>query len=93
MVSMFLWKQGKFQEFLRLVQKREKRGYDSYFEAALEMPLEKIIPLWKSYLAEVEAHRAEIMRWPPSGILKDEPAFQQFIKVYGIPVSVRKDEG
>lgn len=87
MVSMFLWDQGKFQKFLQLVQKREKNGYDSCFEAALEMPLDSIVPLWKSYLGKVAASRREIMRLPPSAVLKDETTFKRFIQFHGIPIA------
>jgi len=86
MVSMFLWQQGKFQRFLQLIQKREKNGYGSYFEAALEMPVERVIPLWKSYLNDVAARRNAIMRLPPSTIVKDEPTFKEFTRVFGIEI-------
>jgi len=39
LVSIFLWEQGKFKQFLDLVKRREKNGYDSYFEAAMEIPI------------------------------------------------------
>ena len=85
-VSMFLWEQGKFQRFLQLIQQREKHGYDSYFEAALEMPIERVLPLWKRYLIEVAARRSQVLRLPPSAILPDEPTFQKFIKFHQVPV-------
>ena len=84
MVSMFLWEQGKFQRFLELLQKREKNGYGSYFEAALELPIERVIPLWRRYLEEVSARRGQIMRLPPSAILRDRASFKQFVNTYGI---------
>src|ERR1700687_1886915 len=39
MVSVFLWEQGNFRRFLRLIAAKDQRGYPSYFEAAMEMPL------------------------------------------------------
>src|SRR5438876_3632533 len=92
MVSMFLWEQGKFQRFLQLIQQQKKDGYESYFEAALEMPIERIVPLWKRYLIKVAERRSEILRWPPSAILADEPTFQKFIEFYGVPVDKMKTE-
>lgn len=87
LVSMFLWEQGKFKQFLQLIQKREKNGYDSYIEAAMGMPIDRIIPLWQDYLNKIVARRSEIMRLPLSSILPDEPTFQNFIQAYGIPVT------
>jgi len=86
MLSMFLWQHNKLQRLLQLIQKRQKNGYRSYFEAAMEMPLEQIIPLWKRYLTDVARRRNEIMRLPPSTVLRDEGAFQTFIKRSGILV-------
>lgn len=91
MVSMFLWEQGKFQRFLQLIQKRDKNGYDSYFEAALGMPIKEIIPLWNTYLGDVAARRNNIMRLPPSNVLNDEMTFQKFIKSYGIPLAQSRE--
>src|SRR5262249_9083018 len=64
LVSMFLWKQNKFKRFLELIQKKQKNGYDSYFEAALEMPIDKVVPLWQDFLISVAAQRSEIYRLP-----------------------------
>ena len=84
MVSMFLWSEGKFPRFLQLIQRREKNGFPSYFEAAMEMPVERLIPLWRDYLNQVAAHRTEIIRLPPSTILPDEPSFRAFLNTYGV---------
>ena len=86
MVSMFLWEQGKLKRFLQMVNKRQQNGSGSYFEAALGMPIERVIPLWQNYLKEAAARRGEIMGLPPSTILPDEPTFQKFIEHYGIAV-------
>ena len=86
LVSVFLWEQGKFKEFLHLIQTQEKNGYNSYFEAAMEMPIDRIVPLWQSYLNTIDGRRSQIMRLPTSIILPDKPAFQKFNEIYGIPV-------
>jgi hypothetical protein len=85
-VSMFLWEQGKFKQFLQLVQKREQNGYGSCFEAAMEMPIDRVIPQWRRFLNKIDARRTEMMRLPASTILPDEAAFQKFAASYGIPV-------
>jgi hypothetical protein len=84
MVSLFLWEQGRFRRFLRLIAARDKRGYASYFEAAMEMPLEKIIPLWQSYLQEVAQRRTEVLSLPLSTVFESKAAFETFMKLHGI---------
>jgi hypothetical protein len=90
MLSMFLWEQGKFQRFLHLIQQREKNGYDSYFEAALEMPIEQIVPLWKGYLNKTAARRNAIIHLPPSAILNGEQTFKSFTNRYAMNLDAAK---
>jgi hypothetical protein len=87
LVSIFLWEQGKFKQFLDFVKRREKNGYDSYFEAAMEMPIGRVSPLWQDYLTRIVARRAEILRLPLSAALPDEVAFHRFAASYGISVT------
>jgi hypothetical protein len=91
MVSMFLWEQGRFQRFLRLIERGEMNGYKSYFEAALEMPVEQAVPLWQDYLDKVAARRSEIVRLPPSAILANESDWGRFMKLNEISVPPAKN--
>jgi hypothetical protein len=83
MVVMFLWEQGKFQRFVKLIEAKEKHGYGSYFEAALEMPLDHALPLWQTYLNDVAAQRSKLLLLPPSEIYRDERLFRGFQLIHG----------
>jgi hypothetical protein len=63
-----------------LVAAHDKAGYPTYFEAAMQMPVEKILPLWQDYLNDVAAQRTKIIWLPPSQILGNEALFQNFIQ-------------
>jgi len=84
MVSMFLWEQGRFKRFLRLIEQREKNGYLTYFEAAMEQPIERILPLWERYLADAAARAPELLRLPMSTILDDELSYRAFAQANGL---------
>lgn len=84
MASVFLWEQGRFKRFLKLIEMRNKAGYSSYFEAAMQMPLKKVLPLWQKYLNDVDNRRAVILSLPASTICNDEKSFQDFIEFHGI---------
>lgn len=84
MASVFLWEQGRFKHFLKLIAAHDKAGYRTYFEAAMEMPIEKIRPLWENYPNDVAAQRTKIMRLPISRIFGDDAAFQSFVKANDI---------
>ena len=90
MASVFLWQQGRFKRFLRLIGAHDKAGYPTYFEAAMEMPIERILPLWQNYLNDVVARRTKIMLLPPSSIFENEAAFQNFVKANDISLEQPK---
>jgi hypothetical protein len=93
MVSVFLWQQGRFKRFLNLVAAHDKAAYPTYFEAAMELPVEKILPLWQDYLNRVASHRSRILFLPMSSIFEDETAFRNFVKVNDISLEqpVKRD--
>jgi len=84
MVSLFLWEQGRFKRFLKFIADDDKRGYSSYFEAAMDLPLERMIPLWQKYLLDVERRRDAILALPLSAIFHNEEAFQSFAKLHSV---------
>jgi hypothetical protein len=92
MVVMFLWEQGKFHRLLQLIEAKEKHKYRSYFEAAMEMPIERVLPLWEQYLKDVEARKGELIVLPASTVAPSEQLFRQLKIVHGLrmPASVIK---
>jgi hypothetical protein len=84
MASVFLWQQGRFKRFLNLVARHDRAGYPTYFEAAMDLPVEKILPLWQDYLAAVAAHRTTVLQLPASKIFDDQTNFENFVKANGI---------
>jgi hypothetical protein len=84
MAAVFLWEQGRLKRFLRLVEANNRLGYPTYFEAAMGMPMEKITPIWQSYLDSIERSRAEVLSLPSSTVLSNEAEFQVFVKTHSI---------
>jgi hypothetical protein len=90
MATVFLWQQGRFKRFLNLIAAHDKAGYPTYFEAAMEMPVEKIVPLWQNYLNDVAARRTKVMSFPTSKIFDTEAVFQTFVKTNDISLEQPK---
>jgi hypothetical protein len=90
MASVFLWQQGRLKRFLTLIATHDKAGYPTYFEAAMEMPVEKIIPLWQDYLNDVTTRRTKILHLPASSIFDDGTAFTNFVKANDISLEQPK---
>lgn len=77
LVGLFLWRHGKFENFIRLIAARKRNGFPSYFEAAMEKPMKDILPLWQDYLSEIIANLEPAMKIPSSQILPDRAAFDR----------------
>jgi hypothetical protein len=90
MAAVFLWEKGRFNRFLRLVATRDKAGYPTYFEAAMGMPLEKVLPMWQEYLQDVDQQRARIMSLPLSTICDTQAEFRKFSATYGLSLEQPK---
>jgi hypothetical protein len=90
MGAVFLWEQGRFKRFLSLIASHDLAGYSTYFEAAMEMPVEKIQPIWQSYLNDVSARRTRILLLPISQVFTNEAAFQGFAKTNDISLEQPK---
>ena len=58
-------------------------GLDSD-KAAMEMPLQSIIPLWEAYLHDVARRRTVILSLPLSTVFDSEAAFRRFTERNGI---------
>lgn len=78
MVSMFMWKHGKFKKMLQQIQTGVPiDGYQTWFEAAMGMKVPELEPLWRAYLKEVAASH-HLFALPPSTILPDEQSYNLF---------------
>jgi hypothetical protein len=84
LVAMFMWRQGKFKHMLKLIEKGiPPEGYETWFEAAMGMKVEKITPLWQDYLNDVAAAR-EVFGLPNSAVLPDEATYLEFAKMHNL---------
>ncbi len=79
LVSLFIYRQGKWKYFLDLVQRNEKHGYPTFLEAALEKPLAEIEPAWRKFLNDLEGRKPEIYRLPASNIYRTESEYIEAI--------------
>jgi hypothetical protein len=86
----FLWEQGKFKRFLRLIATNNSLGYPTFLEAAMGMPMEKITPIWQSYLQGIERNRTEVLSLPISAVLRNKAEFQDFVKTHNISLKQTK---
>ena len=84
MVSQFLHKHGKLQEYMKLAGSNRKNGYNTFIEAAFKKHMFRIIPEWKDYLHEVHNSRDKIYRIPPSRIFNSKKQYDRFMKAKGL---------
>ncbi|NTV28985.1 MAG: hypothetical protein HGA80_02770 [Candidatus Omnitrophica bacterium] len=87
MAAVFLYRHGNLRRYLELVKSGDKRGFNSLLEAAFDKPMADIQSLWAAYLKDVDQHRAELMRLPPSQIFPSRALFE------GLIASFKSDTG
>lgn len=90
LITVFLWQQGKLPRLLRLIADRNHNGFPSYFEAAMSMRLKDVLPLWKKYLDDIQAHRTEVMQIPSSEIFENKVSFSRFMSTRRLPITGEK---
>ena len=84
MVAMFMWKHKKFKPMLKLIENGvPPEGYQTWFEAAMEMKVDEVLPLWQAYLKEVAATR-QVFLLPLSTVLPDEESYKKFVEQHGL---------
>jgi hypothetical protein len=67
---------------LKLIEKGiPPEGYQTWFEAAMGKQVADIIPMWKTYLAEVAADRDNVTL-PNSCVLPDEATYRQYASLH-----------
>lgn len=86
MASVFLYQNGKMRRFIELVKANDKKGFNTFFEAAFEKNLEEIKPMWEEYLKKVYAERENILKLPPSGVFETKGQFDKFMKSFSLEV-------
>ena len=79
LLAVFMYEHNKWEKYFDLVRKNSKNGYDTFFEAAFEMPLNEISPLWKEYLNLVELNKYIIFQIPPSQMFKTKSEYERTI--------------
>jgi hypothetical protein len=84
LVAMFLWDHGRFQAFARTMGDPQPSRWANPMEAAFDMPMSEIVPLWRAYLSRVEAEFDTLMRVPVSQAYSSEAEFR---KAVALPAS------
>jgi hypothetical protein len=85
LVSIFLYRHGKWKTFLDLINGGEKRGYATYIEAAFGQRLSDLEPQWRSYLQDTYARRNQLYRLPTSRYFSSKQEFLEFERQIGLP--------
>jgi hypothetical protein len=57
----------------------------------MEMPVERVVPLWRNYLKQVADSETRILRLPPSTVLDDEHTFRTFNDLHRLNVAPKND--
>jgi len=84
LVSVFLFEHGKWRKFLDLLKLGDKKGYETFVEAAFEQPLAELETQWRNYLRRIQNNKDQIYRIPLSTVLETEAEYRHFAKQHGL---------
>ena len=85
LVSIFLYRRGKWKIFLDLISGGDKRGYPTYIEAAFGQRMSEVATDWRAYLQDTYARRNQIDRLPASRYFPSKQEFLEFERQIGLP--------
>jgi hypothetical protein len=84
LASVFLAKHGILKEYMNLVKDKNKKGFDTYYEAAFGKSFAELEPLWQKYLLNIDRHRSQIAVIPGSEVLPNKNEYDRFAAKYNL---------
>jgi hypothetical protein len=85
LVAIFLFEQGRWKTFLDHVKRHDRRGQETFVEAAMGMSFAQMEPLWRQYLERVASQREQIARIPQSAVFPTEREMREYMRRHGLP--------
>jgi hypothetical protein len=76
LVGTFLWRHGRFKNFIDRLHDRDLKGRENYLAAAFDRPMTEVVALWRDYLAEVPSESSTIPQMPVSQIYSTQQEFE-----------------
>jgi len=82
-IGLFLFKHGQLRRYIELVQAKNKNGYDTYFEAALQRRLSDLGADWFNFLKTEQGQANTIEEIPSSRFFDTRAELECFVKSDG----------
>jgi tetratricopeptide (TPR) repeat protein len=76
LVGTFLWRHGRFKNFIDRLYDRDLKGRENYLAAAFDRPMTEVVALWRDYLAEIPSEPSAIPQMPVSRIYSTQQEFE-----------------
>jgi hypothetical protein len=76
LVGTFLWRHGRFKNFIDRLHDRDLKGRENYLAAAFDRPMTEVVAMWRDYLAEVPSEPYAIPHMPVSQIYSTQQEFE-----------------
>ncbi len=79
LVATFLNDSGKLQTYLELARIKDKRGFDTYLEAAFGRSMKELEPRFYNYLGAIRSRWKELTQIPSSKVFATEVEYRTFL--------------
>lgn len=84
LISMFLFEQGKWKEFLTRIKQNNRQQYTTFVEAAMGKSFNDLEALWRQYLDKVASQRESIYQIPNSALFSTEREMREYMSRHGL---------
>lgn len=84
LISMFLFEQGKWKEFLSRIKQNNRQQFRTFVEAAMGKRFDDLEVLWRDYLDKVASQRESISQIPNSALFRTEREMREYMSRYGL---------
>ena len=84
LISMFLFEQGRWKEFLLRIKQNNRQEFTTFVEAAMGKPFDDLEVLWRRYLDKIASQRESISAIPNSALFRTEREMREYMSRHGL---------
>ena len=78
-MAVFLARNGRLRNYFKAVAAKERKNYQSYFEAAMGASCEELHGRWANYVADCFRNPTASEKLPASEVFDDHKNFKAFV--------------
>ena len=75
LLTVFMYKNDKLNTFIELIAANDKKKYNTFVEAAFDLQLNELQPIWQAYLDDIDQNKNRYLSTPNSRIFSTKEEY------------------